>query len=422
MGELLDEFLEFLPTEDAAADVAALSRAAPARWAVYLFADVDDRPIQLLCVKNLRASLKRRLGGGELLPAAASASSPAGPDVPAVAAALSKRVDYRQIVRRVRWRRVDSAFEADLAYLEAARRWFPASYQALSGVRPAWFVHVDPDGPLPRYVKTADLSTAGGEPFGPLPDKAAAGRLVEHLEDLFDLCRYHDILAKAPAGRACAYKEMGRCPAPCDGSVSMEQYRLQVAYSTTALRDPADFIRQHEGRMRRAAADLKFESAGRIKAYVDALSAVLGKGDFRYVRPIRDFRLLSLQRGPTARSAKAFLVTPSVVERVATLDGEPESASPVLREALSRAEAAPARPTDLAAVERLGVVAHHLFLPKRQGVFVPLERLDDRTFVRAYAELQRQKQPADALPAGGDAGNDADGGGDEGVLKQLQAG
>src|SRR5690349_11872881 len=110
----------------------------PAKWAVYLMTDDADRPVQLLCVKNLRYSLKRRLGE---------------PDI----ATPSKRVDYRQIVRHIYWRRVFSSFEADWVYLEAARRFFPKSYRGMTGFAPAWFIHVDPDATFPRYTKTIDL-------------------------------------------------------------------------------------------------------------------------------------------------------------------------------------------------------------------------------------------------------------------------
>ena len=40
---------------------------------------------------------------------------------------------------------------------------------------------------------------------------------------LRDLCRKHDILVQAPTGQACVYHEMGRCPAPCDGSMTLEE-------------------------------------------------------------------------------------------------------------------------------------------------------------------------------------------------------
>src|SRR5437763_7344721 len=144
---------------DPATDFDAFARRVPARWVVYLLADADDRPVQLLCVKNLRHSLKRRLGGDEQI----------GP---------SKRVNYRDLVRHVHWRRVDSAFEADWIYYEAARQLFPQTYQGMVGFRPAWFIRVDPDAAFPRYTKTIDLAQqGGGQLFGPVEDKHAAARL-----------------------------------------------------------------------------------------------------------------------------------------------------------------------------------------------------------------------------------------------------
>src|SRR4051812_43360948 len=91
LDAIFDHRLDF----DPAGELDAFLKQAPAKWVVYLFTDADDQPIQLLCVKNLRASIKRRLGGDELI----------GP---------SRKVNYREVVRRIYWRRVDSAFEADL--------------------------------------------------------------------------------------------------------------------------------------------------------------------------------------------------------------------------------------------------------------------------------------------------------------------
>ena len=93
--DLFDRHAEF----DPAGDFESFLKGVPAKWVVYLLADEAGQPVQLLCVKNLRASLKRRLGEEE---------AEAGP---------SRRVDYRGLVRFVYWRRVDSAYEADLAYL-----------------------------------------------------------------------------------------------------------------------------------------------------------------------------------------------------------------------------------------------------------------------------------------------------------------
>jgi hypothetical protein len=139
----------------------------------------------------------------------------------------------------------------------------------------------------------------------------------------------------------------------------------------------------------------------------------LGKGDLRHVRPLREFRFLSLQHGPAAKSAKVFLITLGRVELIATLDGEPTSASTVLREALTRVEASTTSSVDRGvAVELAGIVTHHLFFTKQhqQGVFVPLEALDDRSLLKAYRDLQKQK----LSDAAGDKEQD-----DEGVQKEL---
>src|SRR5687768_5396005 len=111
-------------------------RGLPARWAVYLMCDADGRPVQLLSVKNLRASVKRRLSEWV-----------EGP---------TKRVDYRALVRQIRWRRVDSALESDLTYLQVAREVFPESFAKIIPPRPAYFIHVDADDPFPRWVRTED--------------------------------------------------------------------------------------------------------------------------------------------------------------------------------------------------------------------------------------------------------------------------
>lgn len=371
-------------------DFESFLKLAPAKWAVYLLADADDRPVQLLYVKNLRQSLKRRLGGGD------EENAP-----------LSKRVDYRQLVRRVHWRRVDSAFEADAAYLEAARQTFPQTYRGMTGFRPAWFVHVNPQTTYPRYIKTIELSRETGVYLGPLEDKHAAQKLVHLVESMFDLCRDYSIFTQSPAAGPCAWKQMRKCVGPCDGSVSLDAYRDLIGYSVSVLSDPSDHIRAHSQRMKQAAAELRFETAEKIKAYVEQLSQ-LGKGPFRHMRPLREFAYLSLQRGPRAGTAKVFLITPGGIEEITALLAEPAQAGELLRHVLQLAAARRDAPLDTAGVERIGVVAAHLFQARRtHGVFIPLDSIDEKSIARAYRDLQKQKPPEESES--------------EGVTKELQA-
>jgi excinuclease UvrABC nuclease subunit len=373
---------------DPAGDFEAFLKSVPAKWVVYLLADEHDQPVQLLCVKNLRYSLKRRLGGDEMI----------GP---------TKRVNYREIIRKIHWVRVDSAFEADWLYYEAARVLFPQSYQGMVGFRPAWFMHVNSDTNFPRYTKTIELTGKRGALIGPIEDKHAAARLIELVEDAFDLCRYYNILVQSPNASACAYKEMGKCPAPCDGSISMPQYRRLIEWSAKVLVDPADFIREQERRMQQAAVELRFETAGKIKAYIQQLSQ-LGKGPFRHAAQLQEFQYLSVQRGPRAGTAKLFLITPGHIQHMLCLLDEGFSSSEIMRLTLTRAAETTGELTADGA-ERIGIVAHHLFSPKNtHGVFLPLATLDEKTIAKSWRDLQKQKtQPEEAE--------------EEGVVKELQA-
>jgi excinuclease UvrABC nuclease subunit len=379
---------EHSATFDPSGDFEAFLKTVPARWAVYLMSDGDGRPVQLLCVKNLRASLKRRLGGED------------------AEAAPSKRVDYRELVRRIDWRRVDSRFEADIVYLEAARAIFPQTYQGMIGFRYAWFVHVNPEANFPRYVKTIDLATKTGLLIGPIEDKHAAAKLIQITEDAFDLCRYYNILIEAPNGKACAYKEMGKCPAPCDGSISMPQYHRMIEWSAQVIVDPGDYIREQTRRMNQAAAELKFETAGKIKAYVDLLSQ-LGKGPLRHARRLEDFAYVSLQRGPWEGTAKLFVVTPGAVEEVCGLTNEPARDGELLREVLEVVSRRRTRFVDSVSAERIAVVAAHLFKAKNSdGVILRVDDLDEKSLAKAYRDLMKQQ------------GVEEEEG--EGIMKELQ--
>ncbi len=369
-------------------DFEAFLKQAPAKWAVYLFADENDQPVQLLSVKNLRASLKRRLGGEETI-------------------GLSKRVNYREIVRKIYWRRVDSGFEADWVYLEAARELFPRTYQGMVGFKPAWFVQVDPTNNFPRYIKTIQPLGKHGVVVGPLEDKHAAARLIQLVEDSFDLCRYYNILVESPNAKACAYKEMGKCPAPCDGTISMDEYRRGVERSAQVLIRPEDFVHEQDARMQKLAGELQFEQAAKVKAKLEQVKQ-FGKSAFRYAQLIADFRFISLQRAPAEGTAKLFLITPAAIEEVAGVIDEPRNVSELLRIVLQRAQELSAQEMTEAAVERIGLVAHHLFSGKQpKGAFIKLAELEEKSLERTWRELGKQKAPQEAEG--------------EGVLKELQA-
>jgi hypothetical protein len=240
-----------------------------------------------------------------------------------------------------------------------------------------------------------------------LEDKQSATKLLQLVEDCFDLCRYHNILVDAPCGKPCAYKEMGKCPAPCDGSIAMEQYRHLIDWSAKVMVDPADYVRQHERRMQQAALERKFETAGRIKQYIDQLSQ-FARGPFRHARRLSDFAYISLQRGPRDATAKLYLITPRSIVEVVGLASEPLGTGDILRRVLELLEHQMNHPVDTIGTERLGIVTHHLFATKKtQGVFLPIDSVDEKSILKGFRDVQKQK-PVEVPD-------------DEGIVKELIA-
>jgi len=331
--------------------------AVPGRGACYLLSDADDQPILLATAAGLRGVLVNRLVDD--------------PDETA-----TKRTDYRAITRHVWWRPTFSSFEANWTFLENARVLFPDSYRELIRHWRSKWVHVDPAERFPQFRVVDAPQMDAGLHVGPFATTAAARRVIETLEDLFDLCRYHEVLVQAPHGRACAYKEMGRCPAPCDGTVGLDVYQRQIddaAALVGNLEVSAAWRARLEADMQAAAQELAFERAAECKAKLDRATELLeDDAEDGMIRPLYRLRYLLLQPGRRTGCPRAFVILPGRIvflgevqrrDRAAQLEWLVEQAREMLR--------APMAPLDRPASERIGLIAWHRLRPDRDpGVWL----------------------------------------------------
>jgi len=268
--------------------------AVPAKRGVFLLADGRGRAILLATAASIRGRLRSRL-------------EEADPDE------RKRTADLRQITRRVHWALAGSGFEADWRYLEFARRIYPKRFTKLLSWKPAWFVHVDASEAFPHFVRTRDVFAAAGQYVGPFETGRAADRFIDVLQDAFDLCRDLSCLRRSPHGQRCAYGQMARCLCPCDGTMGMDAYRAVVSEAAgfAAGRTEGLLDRLH-GRMRAAAAELRFEQAAAVKTRLDRLAELDGE-PYRHVAPAGAFRFLMVQRSGSRRGVKVFLVDRGVV-------------------------------------------------------------------------------------------------------------
>lgn len=335
--------ISFDPTPDAGLTTL------PARPGVVVF-ESGDATVQVAACGDMRAFVRRRL------------SPEAGPGL-----------DLGSITSRVLAVPVGSAYEADLVCLELARERLPQTYSSMTDRWRAWFIHLDAAAPTPVWTKT-DLQERVGELdvtslLGPMPDKHAAARFGELLDDLFSLCRYPAELARAPQGRSCAYKEMGKCPAACDGSEPMDAYRRRVVEAIEFAAAPwAAAIGKVEAQIEAAAAGLDFETARRL---AESRTAIDKASKTRALRLVgRLDRLLVLGVLPAERFGWARLIVQAVgeVEVVADVSAEASEADLVeIISALPRAVPQPKGPLTKAGAERIGLLVNHVFRPVPRG-------------------------------------------------------
>jgi excinuclease UvrABC nuclease subunit len=218
-----------------------------------------------------------------------------------------------------------------------------------------------------------DVLAAPGRCVGPFETARSAEKFIEIVQDAFDLCRDIQCLRRSPGAARCAYGQMGRCLSPCDGSVSMDQYRLVVAQAAdfaAGLR--AQRVDELKARMQSEARELKFERAAATKARVERL-AELDAPAYRHVAPVREFSFLMIQPSGSRRRVEVFLADRGTIEHAEPLE-YPLDARKVQRRIdrmgrfiITAAAEARARAPDEACLWRMGLVARALFAGWAQG-------------------------------------------------------
>ncbi|NNM85447.1 MAG: hypothetical protein HKL96_06810 [Phycisphaerales bacterium] len=364
LAELLPYCVGLQPHDVGNAAQAAL----PTSSAVYLLLAANDAPILLAVTSNVRAAVERKMHP---------------PDQAAHAA-----IKLAGVATQVRYRLVRSALAANWWYYRCARLLYPQQYTRMLGWQPAWFVACDAVGPYPRFWAANRVDAHEGTTLlGPLARQTAAQRVVELLENIFDLCRYDDLLKQSPKARPCSYKDMGKCTAVCDGTISMEHYRKQIAMALrfvealgayrdcggegTSVTAFAALRGEWEGQMRQAAGRLDFRMAAAMKARLAAADELLGPR-FMGLRDLRRCAGIALQTGGGSRQIEPFFfrggsldVAPAVMQRHL-----PEACSAWALRLAELRQSKISHQWDQADVELAGLLAHHLTRHSDTGLYL----------------------------------------------------
>lgn len=310
----------------------------------------DARAVLVAASGDLRAFAMKRLAGN-------------GP-----------RVDLAAVTDEVRASETGSGFEADWA------RWVLSSRLAPSepGMRPSGgaFVSLEPAGDVPACRVVGLVDRAGADPgtlIGPFGRRSAADAFARLLDDRFELCREPSLLARRPGAIACPYKEMGKCPAPCDGSEPMEAYRERVRAALEFAKRPVDIeVDSIRMAIEEATAALEFEWAASLKDELAALGSVRGAA-FAWATTLDRFGVLAVL--PSGRSGWARLVVHRAGENHHLADVDAGRAGEAIDACRDRLTAA-CGPWTITpgADESIGLVCRYLFAKRKtRSTFLRLD-------------------------------------------------
>ncbi|MDA8172891.1 MAG: excinuclease ABC subunit UvrC [Nitrospiraceae bacterium] len=226
----------------------------PRQQGVYIFRDEKDKVLYVGKAKSLRDRLRSYFQRG---------------------AALDER--KQGMVRRVRdfsYIVTDSELEAFALEANLIKEHRPPFNVIFRDDKNYPYLKLTVNEEWPRLEVTRRILSDGALYYGPFVPAGAMWETLAFIRRHFNIrpCRYR--LDKKM--RPCIQRQMGRCPAPCDGSISKEQYAKAVEEVRLFLEgDKKKLLKELEGTMYRLAAEQLYEDAARLRDRIEALKRAL---------------------------------------------------------------------------------------------------------------------------------------------------
>jgi excinuclease ABC subunit C len=129
--------------------------------------------------------------------------------------------------------------------------------------------------PYPRIYTVRQMQNDGAKYYGPFTATWAVSQTLDLLRKIFPyLTCKREITGQDK--RACLYYHIGRCPGPCTGAVSQEEYRALVGQICRFLEGKSEeIINDLRAQMMAASERLEFERAAALRDQIVALERVI---------------------------------------------------------------------------------------------------------------------------------------------------
>jgi len=164
------------------------------------------------------------------------------------------------------WHRVRSEAEAVLLEGRLIKEFRPRYNISFRDDKRFLLVKVNLNDPIPRFTLTRLENDPAARYFGPFASAGAVRRTLTLVRQRFNLRGCRALTPTEADYKHCLYAHLRVCTAPCIGTVTPEQYRLQVEAACDFLAGHCEeMAAELEAQMKQAAAALNFEKAAELR-------------------------------------------------------------------------------------------------------------------------------------------------------------
>lgn len=183
------------------------------------------------------------------------------------------------LIARFEYIITDSELEALVLENNLIKEYSPKYNTLLKDDKTYPYIKVTLGEEYPRILFSREIKKDKSKYFGPYTSPGAVKDTIDLLNKLYQLRTCNRSLPREIGNdRPCLNYHIKQCLAPCQGYVSKEQYREQVAGAMEFLNgNYAPILRDLESKMTQAAEDMEFEEAARLRDLLASVRSVAQK-------------------------------------------------------------------------------------------------------------------------------------------------
>ena len=231
----------------------------PPKPGVYTFKDVDGTVIYIGKASNLRNRVKSYFKYT--------------PNLPEKTARLVERVD------RIEFVITESEIAALVLECQQIKKYRPAYNILLKDDKSFPYIKIDVKNEWPTISITRRRYNDGAKYIGRVPSAWSARHTYDFIKKAFPLRSCNKQISGSET-RPCLKYHIRRCPGPCIGAVSKEEYQAIVRQVVAVLEGKEEpVLRDLKKAMQAASRSLEFERAAAIRNQVQAIEAVIASNN-----------------------------------------------------------------------------------------------------------------------------------------------